>query len=126
MSMIASVLHLDRKAVKVLRKSHLKLRGDPLYVLPWYVVFGKPSSGKSTALQNAQLLSPAMELSEHADGSTLNLEWWLYDQAIILDTAGRYTTEDTDLDEFLTGPDVLMVRIAGGATWPALWDVAFD
>jgi len=33
---------------------------------------------------------------------------------------------DTDLDEFLTGPDVLMVRIAGGATWPALWDVAFD
>lgn len=33
---------------------------------------------------------------------------------------------DTDLDEFLTGPDVLMVRIAGGATWPASWDVAFD
>jgi type VI secretion system protein ImpL len=84
------------RAVKVLRKSHLKLRGDPLYVLPWYVVFGKPRSGKSTALQNAQLLSPAMELSEHADGSTLNLEWWLYDQAIILDTAGRYAVPDND------------------------------
>ena len=25
-------------AVKSLRKSHLKLRGDPLYVLPWYMV----------------------------------------------------------------------------------------
>ena len=33
---------------------------------------------------------------------------------------------DTDLDEFLTGPDVLMVRVAGGADWPAIWDVAFD
>ncbi len=34
--------------------------------------------------------------------------------------------EDTDLDEFLTGPDVLMVRIAGGTTWPDSWDVAFN
>jgi type VI secretion system protein ImpL len=84
------------RAMRALRKSHLKLRGDPLYVLPWYVVFGKPSSGKSTSLKNAKLLSPAMELSEHQDGSTLNLEWWLYDQAIILDTAGRYAVPDND------------------------------
>jgi type VI secretion system protein ImpL len=83
-------------AVKSLKKSHLKLRGDPLYVLPWYMVFGKPSSGKSTALKNAQLLSPAMELSEHAEGSTLNMEWWLYDQAIVIDTAGRYAVPDID------------------------------
>ena len=84
------------RAIKSLRKSHLKLRGDPLYVLPWYIVFGKPSSGKSTALKNAKLLSPAMELSEHAEGSTLNLEWWLYDQAIVIDTAGRYAVPDVD------------------------------
>ena len=84
------------RAMRALRKSHLKLRGDPLYVLPWYVVFGKPRSGKSTALKNAKLLSPAMELSEHTSGSTLNLEWWLYDQAIILDTAGRYAVPDND------------------------------
>lgn len=84
------------KAVKTLRKSHLKLKGDPLYVLPWYMVFGKPRSGKSTALRNAKLLSPAMELSEHEDGSTLNLEWWLYDKAIVIDTAGRYAVPDND------------------------------
>ncbi|MFT5977142.1 MAG: type VI secretion system protein ImpL, partial [Gammaproteobacteria bacterium] len=84
------------RAVKSLKKSHLKLRGDPLYVLPWYMVFGKPRSGKSTALRNAKLLSPAMELSEHDDGSTLNLEWWLYDQAIVIDTAGRYAVPDID------------------------------
>ena len=84
------------KAVKTLRSSHLKLKGDPLYVLPWYMVFGKPCSGKSTALRNASLLTPAMEISEHADGSTLNLEWWLYDQAIVIDTAGRYAVPDVD------------------------------
>lgn len=84
------------KAVKTLKGSHLKLKGDPLYVLPWYMVFGKPRSGKSTALRNASLLSPAMELSEHQDGSTLNLEWWLYDQAIVIDTAGRYAVPDVD------------------------------
>ena len=84
------------KAIKSLRKSHLKHRGDPLYVLPWYMVFGKPRSGKTTALKNAKLLSPAMELSEHQEGSTLNLEWWLYDQAIVIDTAGRYAVPDVD------------------------------
>ena len=84
------------KAVKTLKGSHLKLKGDPLYVLPWYMVFGKPRSGKSTALRNAQLLTPSMELSEHEDGSTLNLEWWLYDQAIVIDTAGRYAVPDVD------------------------------
>ena len=83
-------------AVKSLKKSHLKLRGDPLYVLPWYMVFGKPRSGKSTALKNAKLLSPAMELSNHEEGSTLNLEWWLYDKAIVIDTAGRYAVPDVD------------------------------
>ena len=84
------------KAIKTLKSSHLKLKGDPLYVLPWYMVFGKPHSGKSTALRNASLLQPAMELSEHVDGSTLNLEWWLYDKAIIIDTAGRYAVPDND------------------------------
>jgi type VI secretion system protein ImpL len=58
------------------------------------MVFGKPGSGKSTSLKNAKLLTPALELSEHAEGSTLNLEWWLYDQAIIIDTAGRYAVPD--------------------------------
>ena len=85
-----------RSAIKTLRGSHLKLKGDPLYVLPWYMVFGKPRSGKSTALKNASLLMPSLELSSHSDGSTLNLEWWLYDQAIVIDTAGRYAVPDND------------------------------
>ena len=42
------------RAVKSLKKSHLKLRGDPLYVLPWYMVFGNPSSVKRPALRNSK------------------------------------------------------------------------
>jgi len=85
-----------KKAIGALRKSQLKLRGDPLYVLPWYMVVGKPRSGKSTALRNSRLLSPEIDLPEHLDGSTLNLEWWLYEQAIVIDTAGRYAVPDED------------------------------
>lgn len=83
-------------SLKALKKSQLKLRGDPLYVLPWFMVFGKPSSGKSTSLRSAKLLSPKIDFPEHADGSTLNLEWWLYEEAIVIDTAGRYAVPDVE------------------------------
>lgn len=33
---------------------------------------------------------------------------------------------ESDLDEQLSGPDVLMVRVAGGADWPAAWEVSFN
>lgn len=80
--------------IKALKKSQLKYQGDPLYALPWYMVFGRPTSGKSTSLRNAKLLLPSIDLSEHKDGSTLNLEWWLYEEGIVIDTAGRYAVPD--------------------------------
>lgn len=85
-----------RSAIKALRASQLKLRGNPLYVLPWFMVFGKPSSGKSTSLRSAKLLTPKIDLPERADGSTLNLDWWLYEEAIVIDTAGRYAVPDNE------------------------------
>lgn len=84
-----------RQTIKALRRSQLKMRGDPLYVLPWYMMIGRPTTGKSTSLRNAQLLKPGIEnLSIHEDGSTLNLEWWLYEEAIVIDTAGRYAVPE--------------------------------
>ena len=83
-----------KQALAALKKSQLRVHGDPLYVLPWYMIIGRPRSGKSTAMRNARLLLPEIELPEHADGSTLNLEWWLYDQAIVIDTAGRYAVPE--------------------------------
>ncbi|MBL1275608.1 MAG: hypothetical protein COB30_005945 [Ectothiorhodospiraceae bacterium] len=84
------------KALTTLKKSQLKLKGNPLYVLPWYMVIGKPRSGKSTALKNAKLLLPEIDLPKQTEGSTLNLAWWLYEEAIVIDTAGRYAVPDDE------------------------------
>ncbi|MFZ4858663.1 MAG: type VI secretion protein IcmF/TssM N-terminal domain-containing protein [Desulfuromonadaceae bacterium] len=80
-----------KEAVDTLRKSHLRKQGNPLYVLPWYLVMGESGSGKSTAISSARLNSPFAEV-HHVSGvsGTRNCDWWFFDEAIILDTAGRY------------------------------------
>jgi type VI secretion system protein ImpL len=84
------------EAVETLRKS----RGTNLYDLPWYVIIGPPGSGKTTALVNSGLRFPlAQKFGEGAlrgVGGTRNCDWWFTDQAVLLDTAGRYTTQDSD------------------------------
>jgi type VI secretion system protein ImpL len=82
------------QTIRALKRSQLKFQGDPLYVLPWYMIFGRPTSGKSTSLRNAKLLLPSIDLSSKEEGSTLNLEWWLHEEGIIIDTAGRYAVPD--------------------------------
>jgi len=80
-----------KEAVETLRRSHLKKQGNPLYVLPWYLVMGESGSGKTTAIASARLCSPFAE-ARHTPGvsGTRNCDWWFFDQAILLDTAGRY------------------------------------
>jgi len=82
------------QTIRALKRSQLKFQGDPLYVLPWYMIFGRPTSGKSTSLRNSKLLLPSIDLSTKEEGSTLNLEWWLHEEGIIIDTAGRYAVPD--------------------------------
>jgi type VI secretion system protein ImpL len=71
-----------------------------LYTLPWYIIIGPPGSGKSTAIVNSGLHFPlAQKFGKEAlrgVGGTRNCDWWFTDQAILLDTAGRYTTQDSD------------------------------
>ena len=66
--------------------------------LPWYVIIGPPGSGKSTALRNAGLKFPLEqsygESALKGVGGTRDCDWWFTDQAVLLDTAGRYTTQD--------------------------------
>ncbi len=80
-----------KEAVDALRRSHLRKYGNPLYVLPWYMVIGESGSGKTTAITSARLSSPFAEVSRTSGLSgTKNVDWWFFEQAIILDTAGRY------------------------------------
>jgi type VI secretion system protein ImpL len=71
-----------------------------LYELPWYVFIGAPGSGKTTALINSGLRFPLAEkLGAHqlkGIGGTRNCDWWFTDEAVLVDTAGRYTTQDSD------------------------------
>lgn len=104
---IAALRDKMQEAIASLKSSDLgiKYRGKAaLYALPWYMVIGPSAAGKSTLLRNSGLHFPY----QHADdidikgvGGTRNCDWWFSDQAVILDTAGRYTTEDTDKAEWL-------------------------
>jgi len=100
------------RAVQALKSSKLggKSGADALYALPWYMIIGPPGSGKSTALRNSGLRFPYMSRQGGAVqgvGGTRNCQWWMTNEAVILDTAGRYTTEDSDRDEWLAFLDLL-------------------
>ena len=93
------------QAIDVLKKSPsgkrgLFGRGQLLYELPWYIFVGAPGSGKTTALLNAGLNFPLAEKLGNASvkgvGGTRNCDWWFTDDAVLIDTAGRYTTQESD------------------------------
>lgn len=69
-----------------------------LYQLPWYLIVGAPGAGKTTALINSGLdfpLSDAMGKSAlRGIGGTRHCDWWFTDEAVLLDTAGRYTLQE--------------------------------
>jgi type VI secretion system protein ImpL len=98
-----------KEAVQVLSKTRFgqtegglwgRLSKRYLYQLPWYLIIGSPGSGKTTALVNSGLNFPLAEKfgrgSIQGVGGTRNCDWWFTDQAVLLDTAGRYTTQESN------------------------------
>lgn len=78
-----------------------------LYTLPWYIIIGPPGSGKTTALINSGLKFPLTEStgkqSIEGVGGTRNCDWWFTDQAVMIDTAGRYVTQDSNQETDSSG-----------------------
>ncbi|TIT73937.1 MAG: type VI secretion system membrane subunit TssM, partial [Mesorhizobium sp.] len=75
-------------------------RRNFLYEIPWYVIIGPPGAGKTTALVNSGLKFP-LAGSGNAQpvagvGGTRSCDWWFTDDAVLIDTAGRYTTQESD------------------------------
>lgn len=89
------------QALHTLQKLKFKGTGSrkALYELPWYIIIGPPGSGKTTALVNSSLEFPlADKFGKEAlqgVGGTRNCDWWFTNEAVLIDTAGRYTTQDS-------------------------------
>ncbi|MBI2727066.1 MAG: hypothetical protein HYX42_12540 [Polaromonas sp.] len=95
----AVLLRKWNSAVATLRNSSLKRFGNPLYVLPWYMVVGKSGTGKTTALTRSRLASSIQKVNQSAPiQQTANYDWWFFDRAVVIDCAGRYV-EAADLEQ---------------------------
>lgn len=95
---VATLSHNLQEALKTLKSK----AGAGLYELPWYIIIGAPGTGKTTALASSGLRFPMAEQTDSASvqgvGGTRNCDWWFSEEAIFLDTAGRYTTQDSDAE----------------------------
>jgi len=86
----------------------------PVHELPWYVVIGAPGSGNSTLLANSGLHFPLQGEDNPPQltgvGGTRYCEWWFSDEAVFIDTAGRYVAHEARN---------LKDALAGSAAWHA-------
>ncbi len=69
----------------------LKATKVKIYDLPWLLLIGEPQSGKTTTLRESGLDFPLGKDSLSGAGGTVNCDWWFTNEAVILDTAGRFT-----------------------------------
>jgi len=110
---IETIRYQFQKALKTLKQSKLGkgYRGRAaLYALPWYMFIGPSASGKSTALRESGLKFPYLGENKkgiQGIGGTRNCDWWFTSEAVLLDTAGRYVSEDEDQEEWFAFLDLL-------------------
>ena len=76
-------------------------KGRTLYDLPWYVFIGAARIGQDDRAAQLRPAFPAGRLRRararlRGVGGTRNCDWWFTDEAVFLDTAGRFTTQDSD------------------------------
>ncbi len=88
------------EALAMLKTTKLGARQTYAYQLPWYVIIGPSGAGKTTALLNCGLNFPTAVAGEYralrGQPKTPNCDWWFTDEAVLIDTAGRYVTQDLD------------------------------
>ncbi|MCX2722927.1 type VI secretion system membrane subunit TssM [Roseibium salinum] len=92
-----------KDALKTLKSASGNTR-TYLYDLPWYLMIGPPGAGKTTALMHSGLKFANSRGKGEAQkieglGGTRYCDWWFAENAVLIDTAGRYTTHDSDAEQ---------------------------
>src|SRR5476651_1264108 len=87
-----------KDALFTLKNSRIYGERSPRWrnALPWYLLIGKPGSGKSRMLaaSGLQLLQDRVESISTVDaGGTGYCDWHFAEDGVLLDTAGRYLTQ---------------------------------
>ncbi|MBU3825426.1 MAG: type VI secretion system membrane subunit TssM [Candidatus Oceanisphaera merdipullorum] len=88
-----------QEALQVIRNSSLYgKRGDRFrYELPWYLILGATGSGKTSLLEHSGVEFP---INDHQDrltqdvGQTRYCDWFYANNAILIDSAGRFTEQE--------------------------------
>lgn len=101
-----------RSLKRLLARSRLREHGDPLYVLPWYMIVGHEQSGKTDLVANAGLSSPTLD-DDALRTSDDSLDWWLYNEGIVLDTPGSYIGVDADSPRHRDWPALIRILAEG-------------
>jgi type VI secretion system protein ImpL len=93
-----------KDALKTLKTSSLyrgrseRWRSD----LPWYLLIGPQASGKTSLLDFSGLEFPINKIDRKLTRDTLgtrHCDWYFADHGVLIDTAGRYTTQpDVEVD----------------------------
>ena len=110
----ANVAEINSKFAQVLTEMKRSKLGNKKFLrdMPWYVIIGPPGSGKTTALRQSGLNFP-IDLADDLQGvgGTRNCDWFFTEDAVLVDTAGRYVQQqsqpDVDAAEWLGFLDML-------------------
>ena len=110
----AEIESLRRRLTEALALYSQRLGAASLRRLPWYLVIGAPGAGKTTAIAQSGLSFPLSDVLGHRPiqgiAGTRTCDWWFTSEAVLVDTAGRYTTQDSE-------------RLADSAAWLGLLDL---
>ena len=104
----AAIGGLDKGAeevVKFLKESNLGVSGnESVYSLPWYIVAGAPTSGKSALVLGSGLNFQSLPSQRQSElkfiRPTRQIDWRVTSDAVFIDTAGSYQTDNGSEDEW--------------------------
>jgi type VI secretion system protein ImpL len=71
-----------------------------LHDLPWYLVIGMSSAGKTSLLTRSGLSASIASKQNDNDSGTQHCDWYFSPDAVLIDTAGRYLRDDQSASEF--------------------------